>query len=95
MDLAVTIGQYPLLFFSQGSIWHQVILVSWLTLKLSLPHNILAMISSVSSEGNIGVILLWLNIQTIYFGLSLFQSVVTVMQLAITILPSTGLPVII
>ena len=96
MDLTVTIGQYPLLFFSQGSIWHQVILVSWLTLKLSLPHNILilAMISSVSSEGNIGVILLWTswrNIQTIYFGLYLFQSVVTVMQLAITILPSTGL----
>ena len=98
MDLTVTIGQYPLLFFSQGSIWHQVILVSWLTLKLILPHNILAMISSVSSEGNIGVILLWtswLNIQTIYFGLYLFQPVVTVMQLAITILPSSGLPVII
>ena len=57
-----------------------------------------AMINSVSSEGNIDVILLctsWLNIQTIYFGLYLFQSVVTVMQLAITILPSTGLPVII
>ena len=48
-----------LLFFSQASIWHQVILVSWLTLKLSLPHNILAMISSVFSEGNIGIILLW------------------------------------
>ena len=98
MDLTVTIGQYPLLFFSQASIWHQVILVSWLTLKLSLPHNMVAMISSVSSDGNIGVILLWtswLNIQTIYFGLYLFQSVVTVMQLAITILPSTGLPVII
>ena len=98
MDLTVTIGQYPLLLFSQASIWHQVILVSWLTLKLSLPHNILAMINSVSSEGNIGVILLWtswLNIQTIYFGLYLFQSVVTVMQLEITILPSTGLPVII
>ena len=92
MDLAVTIGQCPLLFFSQASIWHQVILVSWLTLKL------VAMISSVSSDGNIGVVLLWtswLNIQTIYFGLYLFQSVVTVMQLAITILPSTGLPVII
>ena len=94
MDLTVTIGQYPLLLFSQASIWHQVILVSWLTLKLSLPHNILAMINSVSSEGNIGI-LLWLNIQTIYFGLYLFQSVVTVMQLAIKILPSTGLPVII
>ena len=98
MDLTVTIGQYPLLLFSQASIWHQVILVSWLTLKLSFPHNILAMINSVSSEGNIGVILLWtswLNIQTIYFGLYVFQSVVTVMQLAITILPSTGLLVII
>ena len=97
MDLTVTIGQYPLLLFSQASIWHQVILVSWLTLKLSLPHNILAMINSVSSEGNIGILLWtsWLNIQTIYFGLYLFQSVVTVMQLAITILPSTGLPVII
>ena len=95
MDLTVTIGQYPLLLFSQASIWHQVILVSWLTLKLSLPHNILAMINRVSSEGNIGILLgtSWLNIQTIYFGL--FQSVVTVMQLAITILPSTGLPVII
>ena len=93
MDLTVTIGQYPLLFFSQGSIWHQVILVSWLTLKLSLPHNMVAMINSVSSEGNIGIILLWTswrNIQTIYFGLYLFQSVVTVMQLAITILSSTG-----
>ena len=98
MDLAVTIGQYPLLFFSQASIWHHVILVSWLTLKLSLPHNMVAMIICVSSDGNISVILLWtswLNIQTIYFGLYLFQSVVTVMQLAITILPSTGLPVII
>ena len=30
--------------FSQASIWHQFILVSWLTLKLSLPHNIVAMI---------------------------------------------------
>ena len=76
MDLTVTIGQYPLLLFSQASIWHQVILVSWLTLKLSIPHNMVAMINSVSSEGNIpwvvGVILLWtswLNIQTIYFGL--------------------------
>ena len=59
MDLTVTIGQYPLLFFSQGSIWHQVILVSWLTLKLSLPHNMVAMISSVSSEGNIGVIIFY------------------------------------
>ena len=84
----MTIGQYPLLFFSQASIWHQVILVSWLTLKLSLPHNMVAMIISVSSDDNISVILLWtswLNIQTIYFGLYLFQSVVTVMQLAITI----------
>ncbi|KAK2183864.1 hypothetical protein NP493_293g00029 [Ridgeia piscesae] len=39
------------------------------------------MISSVSSEGNIGIILLWtswLNKQTLYFGLYLFQSVVTV-----------------
>ena len=59
----------------------------------NIPHNILAMISSFSSG-----ILIWtssLNIQTIYFGLYVFQSVVTVMQLAITILPSTGLPVII
>ena len=90
--------QYPLLFFSQGSIWHQVILVSWLTLKLSLPHNMVAMINSVSSEGIIGIILLWTswrNTQTIYVGLYLCQSVVTVMQLAITILSSTGLPVII
>ena len=92
MDLTVTIGQYPLLLFSQASIWHQVILVSWLTFEVEL------VINSVSSEGNIGAILLWtswLNIQTIYFGLYLFQSVVIVMQLAITILPSTGLPVII
>ena len=91
------IGQYPLLFFSQAAIWHQTILVSWLTLKLSLPHNILTVNSSVSSEGNIVILLWtsWLNIQTIYFGLYLFQSVVIVMQLAITILPITGLPVII
>ncbi|KAK2190208.1 hypothetical protein NP493_87g09013 [Ridgeia piscesae] len=41
MDLTVTIGQYPLLFFSQASNWHQFIRVfPWLTLKLSLPHNI-------------------------------------------------------
>ena len=86
-----------LLFFSQAAIWHQAILVSWLTLKLSLPHNILAMISSVSSEGNIGILLWtsWLNIQTLYFGLYLFQSVVILKQLAITILPITGLYVII
>ena len=58
MDLTMTIGQYPLLFFSQASSWHQVILVSWLTLNLSLPHSMVAMINSVSSEGNIGVILL-------------------------------------
>ena len=99
MDLTVTIGQYPLLFFSQGSIWHQVYSGFLADFEVEpSSHNILAMISSVSSEGNIGVILLWtswLNIQTIYFGLYLFQSGVTVMQLAITRLPSTGLPVII
>ena len=84
----MTIGQYPLLFnipfcslvrlqFGTSLFWFPGWLWSWAFLTT------LAMISSVSSEGNIGIILLWtswLNIQTIYFGLYVFQSDVTVMQ---------------
>jgi len=50
------------LFISQTPSWHHAILVSWLTLKLRcyIPHKILAVISSVSSEGSI-CILLWIS----------------------------------
>ena len=44
------------LFFSQAPSWHQAILFSsW---AVTFPHKILAVISNVSSEGNIGI-LLW------------------------------------
>ena len=53
------------LFFSQTPSWHQAILVSRLSFKLScwavtLPHKIPAVISIVSCKGNIGI-LLWIS----------------------------------
>ena len=52
------------LFFSQTPNWHQAILVSWLSFKLSCHTSSLAVISTVSSEGNIGILLWisWLNL---------------------------------
>ena len=53
------------LFFSQVPSRHQAILVSWLTLKfICHTYKILAVISSVSSEGNIDILLWtsWFNI---------------------------------
>ena len=53
------------LFFTRAPNWHQAIPVSWLTLKLSCHTSSQdpIVISSVSSEGSIGILLWssWLN----------------------------------
>ena len=69
--LTVTIGQYPIcslvtlqagtrLFWFPGWLWR------WAVTLLHKTHKILAVISSVSSEGNIGILLWtsWLNLLT-------------------------------
>ena len=73
------------LFFSQASSWHQAVLVSWLTLKLSC-HTSSQDPCSVSSEGNVGILLWtsWLNITNnicwpLPLWIEVFESVVTVM----------------